>query len=87
MEQVMTAIEVTGTIREDRHLELDEALPIAGPMRVRVIVLYPFSEEDSEEAWLRAATHNPAFSYLKEPEEDIYSATDGKPFTDPGEAS
>ncbi len=39
MESTMTAIEMTGTIDEHRQLRLDSALPIPGPMRVRVLVL------------------------------------------------
>ena len=82
MEDVMTAIEITGTIDEHRRLELDEALPVSGPMRVRVIVMYPSEEARDEKEWLYAATHNPAFDYLSEPEENIYSLSDGEPFHD-----
>ena len=35
----MTAIEMTGTVDENHQLKLDGLLPIAGPKRVRVIVL------------------------------------------------
>ena len=41
METTMTAIEVTGTVDEQRHLHLDTELPISGPTRVRVLILYP----------------------------------------------
>jgi len=78
----MTAIELTGTVDEDRRLELDEVLPIAGPMRVRVIVLYPSEEVWDEKEWLYTAAHNPAFDYLSKPEEEIYSLSDGEPFHD-----
>jgi len=79
MENTMTAIELTGTVDEHHQLRLDTTLPISGPKRVRVIVLYPL---DDENEWLRAAARNPAFDFLKEPAEDIYSITDGKPFHD-----
>jgi hypothetical protein len=82
MEDVMTAIEVTGTIDEHRQLQLDSLLPISGPMRVRVIVLYPLGEEWDETEWLQAAARNPAFDFLNDPEEDIYSLADGQPFYD-----
>jgi len=36
----------------------------------------PLTESD----WLQAIASNPAFDFLKDPEEDIYSPTDGKPF-------
>jgi uncharacterized protein (DUF433 family) len=41
MEVSMTAIEMTGTVDENHQLKLDGELPIAGPKRVRVIVLSP----------------------------------------------
>lgn len=82
MEAAMTAIETTGTVDEDRRLRLDEALPVTGPMRVRVIVLYPRTEGVDEEEWLRAAALNPAFHDLAAPEEDLYSLEDGDPFLD-----
>ena len=41
-------------------------------------------EEISESEWLYAAVTNPAFEFLKEPEEDIYTLEDGRPFDDKG---
>jgi hypothetical protein len=78
----MTALEMTGTIDEHQQLRLDGELPFLGPARVRVIVLYPSSDEWDESEWLRAAAYNPAFDFLKDSEEDIYSLDDGKPFHD-----
>lgn len=74
----ITAVELTGTVDNRRHLILDGPLPIIGPKRVRVIVLYSSSEEWDEAEWLGAATRNPAFAYLKDSAEDIYSLADGK---------
>ncbi len=82
MESAMTAIEMTGTVDEHHRLQLDGVLPISGPRRVRVIVLYPLSEEWDETEWLQAAARNPAFAVLREPEEDIYTIDDGEPFHD-----
>ncbi|MEX0613230.1 MAG: hypothetical protein WD738_16480 [Pirellulales bacterium] len=82
MEAPLTAIELTGTIDEHHQLRLDEALPVSGPKRVRVIVLYPLNDTWDESEWLRAAARNPAFAELVAPEEDIYSLADGKPFHD-----
>lgn len=39
--------------------------------------------ELAEYEWLKAAARSPAFDFLKDPEEDIYSLTDGKSFHDP----
>ena len=82
MDAQLTAIEVTGTIDEHRHLQLDNLLPVSGPKRVRVIVLYPVDDEWEETEWIQTASRNPAFDFLNEPEEDIYSPTDGKPYHD-----
>jgi tetratricopeptide (TPR) repeat protein len=38
--------------------------------------------EIDESEWLRAAATNPAFDFLKEPEEDIYTLDDGRPFNE-----
>ena len=82
MEIPMTAIEMTGTVDEHRQLKLDGTLPFAGPKRVRVIVLSATDDEIDETAWLQAAARNPAFAFLADPEEDIYSLEDGQPFND-----
>ena len=82
MQNTMKALELTGSVDEHNRLHLDSALPVSGPMRVRLIVLYPLNDEINEQEWLKAAAHNPALDFLKDPEEDIYSLTDGKPFDD-----
>ena len=73
MEAALTALETTGTVDEDHLLRLDEALPLPGPMRVRVIVLYPLTEREDEDEWLRAAAHNPVFLDFSAPTEAIFS--------------
>jgi hypothetical protein len=82
METPLTAIELIGTIDEQHQLRLDEVLPVSGPRRVRVIVLYPNDDSWDEKQWLQVASRNPAFADLAKPEEDIYSLADGKPFDD-----
>jgi hypothetical protein len=44
--------------------------------------LYPIDDEWDEAEWLKAAASNPAFDYLKDAAEDIYTLDDGKPFDD-----
>lgn len=82
MEPILTAIEMTGTVDQHHRLQLDKPLPFTGPARVKVIVLYPLAEEISETEWLSAAARNPAFAYLHDSSEDIYTLADGKPFYD-----
>ena len=81
---MMRAIETSGTVDEQRRLSLDEPLPIVGRSRVRVIILVPENADTPEREWLKAAAANPAFDFLKEPEEDIYTLADGRPFHDQG---
>ena len=82
METTLTAIEMTGTVNEYHELQLDDILPIPGPKRVRVIVMYSAVDQSDEKKWLHAASQSPAFDFLKDPKEDIYSLIDGKPYHD-----
>ena len=78
---MLTAIETTGTIGANRQLLLDEDLPENVSAKVRVIVL--FAEDDlSEKEWMKAASKNNAFDFLRDEGEDIYTLEDGKPLTD-----
>ena len=78
-------IETGATVDERGHLELDEPMAPGGPRRVRVIVLLPDDDmaDISEREWLATAARNPAFDFLNDPQEDVYSASDGRPFRDP----
>ena len=38
------------------------------------------TEDIDESEWLSAASANEAFGFLREPEEDVYTTEDGKPF-------
>jgi hypothetical protein len=84
MQTAIKAIETTGTIDAQHHLVLDVVLPITGPTRVRVIILVPEESDINETEWLQAAAANPAFYFLKDPEEDIYTLSDGRAFYDEG---
>ena len=78
-------IETGATVDERGHLELDEPIAPGGPRRVRVIVLLPDDDPSDipEREWLAAAARNPAFDFLNDPREDVYSASDGQPFRNP----
>jgi hypothetical protein len=77
----MKAIEVAGTIEEDRHVRLDEPLPPGVAGRVRLIILVG-EDEPSDQEWLHAATQGGAFDFLNAPAEDRYTLRDGRPFDD-----
>jgi hypothetical protein len=49
-----------------------------------VIILVVEETDIDEQEWLRAAASNSAFDFLKDPSEDIYTLSDGKPFNDQG---
>jgi len=51
---------------------------------VRVSHLLPEESDIDEACWLRAAAANPAFDFLKDAEEVIYTLSDGRPFYDGG---
>ncbi len=84
MEIAKKAIETTGMINAKHQLILDEPLPVVGPTSVRVVILLPEEADIDDKGWLRAATTNPAFDFLKDTEEDIYTPADGRPFHDQG---
>lgn len=48
--------------------------------KVKIIILVPEDDLLDDSIWLRALAKNPALDFLNEPEEDIYTPLDGKPF-------
>lgn len=87
---ILQAVEVTATIDEKHHLQLDAPLPEGLTGRVRVIVIaqaatngatakveYDTSEL-TEAEWLRAASIWHAEDFADEP--DLYTIEDGQPF-------
>ncbi|MBI3417844.1 MAG: hypothetical protein HY043_21335 [Verrucomicrobia bacterium] len=64
------------------HIVLDEPYDLPANASLMVTLLPAASDEDAEDAWLRAASANDVFAFLADPAEDIYTAADGKPFRD-----
>ena len=69
----------------------DERHPLASLMELLGIIIEKYEDEHvpemtdtddnlNEAEWLKASLSNPAFEYLRDPEEDIYTISDGKPF-------
>jgi hypothetical protein len=82
----MKAIKTTGKIDKAGVLHLDAPLEPT-ERSVKVIVLIPEEADRSdadreEQEWLAGISPNSAFDFLRDPQEDIYSANDGKPFHD-----
>jgi len=69
----MRAIETTGVLDKSRLLKLDKRLKTTKPQKVKVIILYGGDNDDDETAWLKMLSGNPAFDFLKDNEEDIYT--------------
>ena len=79
----MRAIEINVKTDSQGHLKLNYPLHKKG-QNVRVIILVDDNSyiDEDEKLWLNAVSSNPAFDFLKEPEENIYSIKDGEPFND-----
>ena len=60
-----------GSTKHDRYLYGD---PHDDPAEVERRTDIP------EQEWLEAATSNPVFAFLDEPEEDVYGPEDGEPY-------
>lgn len=78
----MKAIETTGKIDKNGLLRLDKPLRLR-EKNVKIIILMPEENEiEDEKLWLNSISNNPAFAFLNDKEEDIYSLADGKPLND-----
>ena len=84
MEAETRAVEATGTIDERGVLRLDQPITSVRPGRVRVVLLMTDDADIDEQEWLQAAARNPAFDFLNDPAEDIYTRDDGQPFRNEG---
>jgi len=75
---VMKTIEIKTVTNSDGSISL-EPTGLKGGVSVRVLIL---SEEDEldEKNYLKFISNNPSLDFLNEPEENVYSIKDGKPF-------
>jgi len=79
----MKAIEINTRTDKQGHLKLNYQLN-KKDRKVRVIILIDEQSDDidEEKEWINSIQSNPAFDFLKEPTENIYSLSDGEPFND-----
>lgn len=75
----MQALEVVGNIDKDGFLKLEKPLVLKN-RKVKIIILIPDDDVLDDALWLRVLSKNPSLDFLNEPEEDIYTPFDGKPF-------
>lgn len=78
----MRAIEIQSKTDKNGHLRVDYQLDKSNS-NVRILILVDDSyDENEEKIWMDSITSNPAFDFLNDPAEDIYSIKDGDPFND-----
>jgi len=77
----MRAIEINTMTDKNGHLKINYPIN-KKESNVRLIILVDDSNDDDDKLWMKAVTSNPAFDFLNEPTENIYSLTDGEPFND-----
>ena len=82
-QKIMRAIEINAKTDNHGHLKLNYPLQ-KNDQKVRVIILIDDNADvdEDEKLWLNVASSSPAFDFLKDPEENIYSIKDGEPFND-----
>jgi len=69
---------------EQQGIQIAALITYADLQRLEAIEAILLKKAEQEEyQWLKAALRNPAFDFLKHPEEDIYTLADGNPFHDP----
>ena len=77
----MKAIEINSKTDKTGHLRINYKLD-KSERNVRVLILIndDITEQDEENLWLNSISTNPAFDFLSDSSEDIYSLKDGEPF-------
>ncbi len=79
----MKAIEINS--KTDKYGNLKIEYPLNKKNRnVRVLILLDddYINPEDEKLWLQSISKNPAFDFLNDPAENIYSLKDGEPFND-----
>jgi len=79
----MKSIEINTKTDKEGHLKINYPLN-KKDKKVRVFILLDEQNDDidEEKKWLNSIQSNPAFDFLKEPSENIYTLTDGEPFNE-----
>ena len=79
----MRAIEINSKTDKTGYLKINYKLDKSNS-KVRVLILLDDDtyEQDEEKLWMDSISKNPAFDFLRDTVEDIYSLQDGEPFND-----
>jgi len=79
----MKAIAINSKTDKAGHLKINYKLS-RPDSKVRILILLEddASTKNEEVIWMNSISNNPAFDFLKDATEDIYSLKDGEPFND-----
>jgi len=78
----MKAIEINSKTDKTGRLKINYKLD-KSESNVRILILFDEdSSEQEEKLWMNSISKNPAFDFLNDSVEDIYSLKDGEPFND-----
>ncbi len=75
----MRTFETSAVVEDRNNIHLDHPIEKSISGKVHVIIVSE-DNEITEDEWMLSAANNPAFDFLKDPKEDIYSLQDGKPW-------
>ena len=74
--EIVSKTDKTGLLKINYKLDKSES-------NVRVLILLDDdNEQEDEKLWMRSISRNPAFNFLNDPAEEIYSLNDGEPLND-----
>ena len=74
--EIVSKTDKTGLLKINYKLDKSES-------NVRVLILLDDdNEQEDEKLWMRSISRNPAFNFLNDPAEEIYSSNDGEPLND-----
>lgn len=79
----MKAIEIKSKTDKTGHLKIDYKLgkPLSN-VRILILLDEDNSDQEEENLWMNSISTNPAFDFLNDSSEDIYSLNDGEPLND-----
>lgn len=82
-EKIMKAYELKSKTDKKGHLKIDYNLgrPLSN-VRILILLDEVTSDQEEENLWMNSISNNPAFDFLNDSSEDIYSLKDGEPLND-----
>jgi hypothetical protein len=79
----MKAIEIKSKTDKKGYLKIDYKLnKVDSKVRVLILIDDDNTEQEEENFWMKSISTNPAFQFLNDTSEDIYTIQDGEVFND-----